>query len=137
MRLATAVRRALRELETVGSAQPVDGGARELALTYAREIDGAELVHVSLAKVLREVYEVDVDLHDRLVGQLARVERVHVVGLLGPKLLAALEALELSPRARAAIVRGGRGHSTSPLDQLRARRAARLDNPEVVDTSAT
>jgi len=133
VRLSTAVRRALRELETVG----LDSGARELALTYAREIDGAELVHVTLGKILREVYEVDVDLHDRLVGQLARVERVHVLGLLGPKLLAALEALQLSPRARAAIVRAGeRGHSTSPLDQLRARRAARLDDAAAVDAPA-
>jgi hypothetical protein len=134
VKLSTAVRRALRELETVG----LDSGARELALTYAREIDGAELVHVSLAKVLREVAGLDSDVHDRLVAQLARVERVHVVGLLGPKLLAALEALELSPRARAAIVKvGAHGRGPTPLDQLRQRRAARVDDTSTVDTAAT
>jgi len=128
--MVSAVRRAIRQLD----AGDIDRGAVELAITYARQIDGAELVHAQLVKALREVEALDVDLHDRLLGLVVRVERVHVLGLLGPKLLAALEALELSPRARAAVVKGGtRGHSTSPLDQLRARRAARLDDATTVD----
>lgn len=42
----------------------------------------------------------------------------------GPKLLAALTALQMTPAARAAATKGARP-TASPLDELRARRAAR------------
>lgn len=45
---------------------------------------------------------------------------------LGPRLLAALDALGLTPKARTAITKGGAGApATNPLDQLRARREHR------------
>lgn len=45
---------------------------------------------------------------------------------LGPALLAALEALGMTPRARKSLVKGGDGDGpTSPLDELRRKRAAR------------
>jgi hypothetical protein len=134
VRMATAVRRAIRELEAVD----LDRGTVELALTYAREIDAAELVHASLTKALRELADLDVDLHDRLLQLAVKVERTAILASLGPKLLAALEALELSPRSRAALVKGGaRGHGPSPLDDLRARRAARIGDASTVDAGAT
>lgn len=44
---------------------------------------------------------------------------------LGPKLLAALESLGLTPKARATATKGGPGAAANPLDQLRARREER------------
>jgi hypothetical protein len=75
--------------------QDRDQAAAELALQYAREID--------------------------LGGDLAK---------LGPALLSCLTALGLTPAARAAALKGAGGDSTpaepaNPLDELRARRAAR------------
>lgn len=51
---------------------------------------------------------------------------------VGPALLAALEALRLSPRARAAAMKGGTDDKAgSPLDQLAARRAGKGRTPTV------
>lgn len=44
---------------------------------------------------------------------------------LGPKLLAALESLGMTPRARRALVKEASGGPVSPLDQLRERRERR------------
>lgn len=57
----------------------------------------------------------------------------------GPQLLAVLESLLMSPRARAAILKGGRNEpvARSPLDELRARRAARTSGTTSVDTAAS
>lgn len=54
---------------------------------------------------------------------------------LGPALLAALEALQLSPRARKAVKIDAQP-STSPLDQIAERRARRGRAP-AVDAAAT
>lgn len=56
----------------------------------------------------------------------------------GPLLLAVLESLLLTPKARTAIVRGGGqdGGAGNPLDELRKRRAAREHNPPTVDPTA-
>ena len=78
-----------------------DQAVAELALTYARELDG----------------------HDPDTTKL------------GPALLACLDALLLTPRARAAALRNGASDGAkpvSPLDQLRERRARR-DGAETVD----
>lgn len=56
---------------------------------------------------------------------------------LGPKLLATLDSLLLTPRARAAALRKGAPddpNARSPLDELRARRARR-DRAETVDSA--
>lgn len=57
---------------------------------------------------------------------------------LGPQLLAVLESLLLSPRARAAVVKGGKTDvpTGSPLDELRQRRAARANRAATVDAAA-
>lgn len=50
---------------------------------------------------------------------------------IGPALLAALEALGMTPRARKSLVKGGDGDGpTSPLDELRRKRAARTAGPD-------
>lgn len=44
---------------------------------------------------------------------------------LGPKLLAVLESLGMTPRARTAATKGAPGVAVNPLDQLQRRRAER------------
>lgn len=53
---------------------------------------------------------------------------------LGPKLLAALEQLGMTPRARGA--KGASHAVVSPLDELRKRRRARRDDTPPVDSAA-
>jgi hypothetical protein len=57
---------------------------------------------------------------------------------VGPLLLAALESLLMTPRARAATAKGGDrdGRGSNPLDELRAKRGARVNNPPAVDSTA-
>src|SRR3546814_10349558 len=59
-------------------------------------------------------------------------------GQLGPKLHALLDDLLMTPKARSVAARpGGRdGVPTSPLDELRARRAARTDRTPPLDAAA-
>lgn len=56
----------------------------------------------------------------------------------GPLLLAVLESLLMTPRARAATAKAGDrdGRGSNPLAELRARRGARVNNPPAVDTPA-
>jgi hypothetical protein len=57
---------------------------------------------------------------------------------LGPLLLAALDALRMTPRSRATPTgkgRGDAGQPVSPLDQLRARRGARTDGAAALDAA--
>lgn len=46
----------------------------------------------------------------------------------GPQLLAVLESLGMTPRSRAALMKGETHAVTSPLDELRERRATRVGN---------
>ena len=65
---------------------------------------------------------------DSGMGDIARV---------GPALLAVLESLGMTPKARAAIKRGvntDAGH-TSPLDELRIRRNSRINRSKAVDSA--
>lgn len=57
----------------------------------------------------------------------------------GPLLLAALESLLMTPKSRASTLKGGDrdDRGSNPLDQLRARRSARVNNAPPVDTAAT
>lgn len=54
---------------------------------------------------------------------------------LGPALLASLEALGLTPRARKAVKADGQQPAANPLDQLAERRAGR-GRPQGVDAAA-
>lgn len=96
------------------AAEPVadrDQGAAALALAYAARLDGHEPC---------EECGCDGD------GDLSK---------LGPALLAALDALGLTPRARKAVKPDGQQPGTSPLDELAAARA-RLGRPQAVDAAA-
>ncbi|HEX5120354.1 MAG TPA: hypothetical protein VFW65_34665 [Pseudonocardiaceae bacterium] len=57
---------------------------------------------------------------------------------LGPRLLAVLDALVLTPKALAAITKGVTGDkpTADPVDELRSRRAARQHGPASVDQAA-
>lgn len=88
-----------------------DRAAAALAMTYARDLDGHEpCEHCSCAGGR---------------GDLAKI---------GPALLAVLEALQMSPRSRAAVRKAGSGErppATTALDQLAGRRARKRDAPSV------
>lgn len=109
--LATAVRKALR---SVADPSPTDVAAAELAITYAKAIDDS-------GPACEEC--------GRHGGDVVKA---------GPLLLAALDALQLTPKARAAVQKGVKdaANRSNPLDELRARRGARGNNPPVVDSSA-
>jgi hypothetical protein len=68
----------------------------------------------------------------------AAVDAGEPVEKVGPPLLAVLEALGMTPRARAALTKGVTNGVpvASPLDELRARRAARQHGPEDLDPAA-
>jgi hypothetical protein len=89
-----------------------DQAVRDLALKYARDIDGE---HGACE-----------DCGCRGGGDLTR---------LGPALLAALEALQLSPRARKAVTPIAGAPRTNPLDEL-ARVRARKGRAAAVDPAA-
>lgn len=109
----------------------------ELAITYAKAIDEANVGAAALGKVLREVAELDQDLYERLLDAVW-TERTHVLVQLGPKLLTAMDALLITPKARSALQKGVKdaGKRRNPLNELRARRAARVDNAAAVDPTS-
>jgi hypothetical protein len=74
------------------------------------------------AAELALTYAADIDSGE---GDLAKV---------GPALLAALDALGLTPRARKAVKTDGQQPSANPLDQLSAARARR-GRPQAVDAA--
>lgn len=107
-----------------------DAAAVALAKRYALEIDDAAVIARTLAKTLRKVeQEVEPELYEELLALASRIEETHVAALVGPKLLAALEQLQLTPRARTGVLQGGGAQDATPgksaLDDLRARRANR------------
>jgi hypothetical protein len=56
---------------------------------------------------------------------------------LGPLLLACLDALMLTPKARKAVLKEAKDDAVqSPLDELRARRAARTNRAQALDAAA-
>jgi len=123
--ILTALHTALRE------AKPPDADAATVALAkrYAAELDGAAVVSTRMAKALRQLAraEISTELYEQFEALATRIEEVNVAATVGPKLLAALEQLQLTPKARNAVAQGGGGVSagSSALDQLRARRENR------------
>lgn len=119
---------------------PRDGGTVALAREYARLIDNAapagryEEALAWLADAKPD--DRDSDKHIRTIRNA--LAQHSVASDLGPKLLAALEALQMSPRARAMAHRGEVKDVPStgnPLDQLAAARA-RKSRTEAVDATA-
>ncbi|MGC4942133.1 hypothetical protein [Kribbella sp. DT2] len=97
-------------------------GLEDVVRKAAAAVDGADLAAVELAATYG-----------------AAIDDGGDVDKTGPLLLAALESLLMTPRARAATAKGGDrdGRGSNPLDELRARRGARVNNPPAVDSAAT
>jgi len=117
--LTRAVSAAIREAQL----GPVDSGAAALARRYAALIEDAERISRELAEIQAE----DDGQRQVLAGLRAAVHAQTVAADLGPKLLAALAALGLTPAARAAGKGGGAGGSAAGggrdvLAELRAKR---------------
>lgn len=119
--IAPAVAETLRNLPQ----KPEDAAARRLAERYARDLDDAAVVSATVTKALRELLHLDVEgaveLHDRFLTLATRIEETAVLASIGPKLLAVLESLGATPRARALTAKGGgSGAGTGKLGALRA-----------------
>lgn len=113
--LAPAVLEALDGLDLA----PEDAALSKLAEKYAREVDGAQAAAAQADKVLREIDD-DPDTAE-LVGALrAKLGARTALENLGPKLLAALESLGASPKARAGLGKGGASSGGGKLAQLRS-----------------
>lgn len=115
--------------------KPEDGATRALAVQYAVLIDEAAPAGKygkALAWLAGEI-EVEADQRDRCVEIIRIALAEHTVASdLGPKLLAALEALGMSPRARAAQQKGtktGDRRTPTRLDELRAARERKHATP--------
>jgi ribosomal protein L34E len=105
--LVKSVRAAARAVKT----EPRDAAVLALAVQYAERLDKEHKC---------------ADCGRGLDADLAKI---------GPALLAALEALQLSPRARRQVKTHGAAPVTNPLDQLAERRAGKsraagLHSPE-------
>lgn len=106
--------------------------AAELALVYAARIDEAAHVRLPLDKALRTLRNVcgseeDFAALDKVTAALSAVT---VAGDLGPKLLATLDALLLTPKAGAALERKlptTDGKPANPLHGLRDELQERRD----------
>jgi hypothetical protein len=124
-KLAPITRRALRDVPLV----PADESARALAVHYAAMID-TSAIDGPMADAIRFVAGAVQLAEDPLIDTAWRkIERAlaahSVASDFGPKYLAALESLGMTPRARRALVREANGAPDSPLDQLRERRRQR------------
>ncbi|MFF5992592.1 terminase small subunit [Prauserella flavalba] len=104
---------------------PEDRALSRLAETYARQLDQAAGAAAQADKVLRAARaEEDPDLVELVSALKAKLAVRVAVESLGPKLLAALDALGASPKARAARAKGGAaGGAKGKLAALRESRA--------------
>lgn len=132
--ILTALQAALRAAPQA----PLDAATVALAKRYALELDEADVISTAATKALRQLSKADIedDLFEKFEALAARIEKTHVAATIGPKFLAALEQLQLTPKARNAILTpgggGGSDGGTSPLGHLRAigsNRAPAVDSP--------
>lgn len=123
----------LTALHTSLRAKPpaeADSATVALAKRYALELDDSAPISKAMVKILRRLQQEERhDEYDELLDLATRIEEVHVAALVGPKLLAALESLQLTPKARTGVLQGGGTPDADPgttaLDELRNRRANR------------
>lgn len=118
--LSRAVTAALKDAQFLTR----DGATVALVRRYATLIEDAEAVAQELADA-----QCDDESTAATVARLrAKVDAQTVASDLGPKLLAALAALGMTPAARASVTKGGTPGATTPqgdaLSRLRAERAA-------------
>lgn len=123
--ISRAVAAALRSAPTEGQ----DAGTVALAKRYAALIDDAAAT-AKYRKYLGGLRAALADADDETVEHLERVAEAlaahSVASDLGPKLLATLTALGMTPTARGAKTGGQNGAPVgTALDELRARRATR------------
>jgi hypothetical protein len=103
-----AVETALVKLRADKAVMPRDAGTEALARRYAYDIDEAAVVSTAAAKILRELAgQLDHKLYSRIAAVFDRIESTAVLATLGPKLLAVLAELGMTPRARADTTRKG------------------------------
>ncbi len=120
--LVPAIQASLGKLEL----SEEDQALSRLAETYARQIDQAAGAAAHADRVLRAVDQAeDPDLYEQVAALKAKLAERTAVSDLGPKLLAALDALGASPKARAAAAKGGgaRGQRGGKLAAIRESRA--------------
>lgn len=94
--------------------QPEDAGLRSLALRYGRTIDESAALAEAAAQL-----PYDPDTAAQVARLKQRVDAHVVMSELGPKLLAALDALGATPKARAAAGRPPPAGPTSKLTAMR------------------
>jgi hypothetical protein len=116
-----------------------DKAALELALTYARRIDAGQDIEYRTARLLDKVAALDEDLAAEVDRLRVDTAAANTTATFGPKLLAALDALVLTPKALAAITKGVTGDkpTADPIDELRARRAVRQHDATTVDAATS
>lgn len=126
--LTAAVTTALRDSEHL----PRDGAAVALARRYAALIERAE----AIAGALDDLEFVDDDQARILAGLRAKVDAQAVAADLGPKLLAVLDKLGMTPGSRTGTTTGKAADDRpDPLADIRAWRA-RLHTATPVDPPA-
>lgn len=124
-----SVTRALASATRAAQLGNGDAAALTLARHYAALIDRAEQLVRDADELLAGALAAGDDaLAERASKLRAEVDVRVVTSDVGPKLLAALAALKMTPAARAAVVAGGApGGSDDDLSRLIRRRRARLD----------
>jgi hypothetical protein len=127
--MATAHARALTAALRAATTRPEDASTIALAKNYARLLDAAAPA-ARYAKAVEWLDTVRTDKNNDLVNVIMAALAEHSVASdLGPKLLACLDALGMTPAARAKLSgRTGAGVAPlpeSPLDELRRKRQAR------------
>lgn len=95
--------------------QPEDVGIAELAVEYAAAMDRAAAIAAAAAKI-----PYDEDTAEEVKKLRARVSQQVTVSDLGPKLLATLDALGATPKARASAGKPNPAGTTSKLTALRS-----------------
>jgi len=129
--MQTAVRAALAG--RTGPVDPRNAGVEQLAIHYAQLVDDAQPAakYVKPLRQLAIAVSAAADEDGKIAEAYDTIRTAlaahSVASDLGPKLLAALDALGLTPKARTAgkEAPGGQPKPANPLDELRARRAAR------------
>lgn len=109
-KLTRAVRESLENLQV----QPEDAGLCALVTEYAVTMDGAAAIAAQVAKL-----PFDPDTADAVEQLRKRVSAQVTMSDLGPKLLAALDALGATPKARATGGKPAQPATSSRLAVLR------------------
>lgn len=103
--------------ETLGNLtlRPEDAALAALAVEYAQTIDRAHIIAARAAKI-----PFDPDSAEEVKRLAQRVSAQATMGDLGPKLLAVLDALGATPKARAQSPKPAGKSGPSALDALRS-----------------